>query len=145
MSKKLETNKPKNNWHINSIDYAFEKTVFRANFNRHKPSSNHWYNLNIGSSDAHISLLVNTQTNVIAVELYIPKNKELYDMLFENKDAVEAVIGTQLEWRRLDTKAASRILLSKKVNLKSLEEREEQFNWFMDHAVAYKKAFLPYF
>ncbi len=26
MSKKLETNKPKNNWHINSIDYAFEKT-----------------------------------------------------------------------------------------------------------------------
>ena len=26
MSKKLETNKPKNNWHNNSIDYAFEKT-----------------------------------------------------------------------------------------------------------------------
>lgn len=125
-------------------DYAFTNTTFSATFNRHKASSDHWYNLNIGSSEAHISLLVNTRTNVIAVELYISNNKSLYDLFYQNKSTIESEIGTELDWRRLDTKAASRIILENKVKLKDADQQPEQFEWFMKYAMAYKKAFSAY-
>lgn len=125
-------------------DYAFQNTTFASVFNRHKASSGHWYTLNIGSSEAHISLLVNTKANVIAVELSITNSKALYDSLAVHKDEIESAVGTKLDWRRLDKKKACRILLEKAADLKDSEEQKEQFEWFIENALAFKKAFSKY-
>lgn len=125
-------------------DYAFHNTAFASAFNRHKATSDHWYSLHIGFADAHISLLVNTKANVIAVELNISNNKDLFDSLAAHKDDIEAEIGSKLDWRRLDQKKSSRILLEKAVDLKDTEKQRVQFEWFMETALAFKSAFSKY-
>lgn len=78
-------------------------------FNLRKASTDHWYDVALGSSDAYIVInLVNKYGNVV-VELYITDNKSLYDKLYEKKAAIEDELGLQLEWSRLDNKKASRI------------------------------------
>ena len=125
-------------------DYAFCNQAFACMFNRHKASSNHWYTLNIGSSEAFINLLLNTRTNVISVEMLIPNNKPLYSTFYVHKAEIENVVGQQLDWRELEMKKASRILLEHKTNLKDAEKQKEQFEWFITKALAFKKAFSRY-
>ena len=125
-------------------DYAFKNADFAAAFKQHKASSDHWYTLNIGSSDAHICLLVNTRANVIAVELSIPNNKDLYKTFEANKEEIETIVGKSLDWRPLELKKASRILIELTTDLKDAEKRPEQFEWFMENALAFKKAFSKF-
>ncbi|MDY3731286.1 MAG: DUF4268 domain-containing protein [Candidatus Choladocola sp.] len=125
-------------------DYAFANVKFASMFKQRKASSDHWYSMSIGSSYAHISLLVNTKTDMIAVELSIPDNKALYDKLEQNKEDIEKAVGVSLDWRRLDDKKACRILLEKKVPLKETADWPSQFDWFMENAMAFKKAFSPF-
>ncbi|MDE6658521.1 MAG: DUF4268 domain-containing protein, partial [Eubacterium sp.] len=71
-------------------------------FNIRKATTNHWYDVAIGSSNAHIGInLVNTD-NMIVVELYINDNKELFDTLFQFKENIEKDFGKNLIWDRLD-------------------------------------------
>lgn len=125
-------------------DYAFRNQTFASTFNRHKASSDHWYTLNIGSSEAHINLLVNTKTNVITVEMSIPNSKSLYANFYAHKTEIESVVGEKLDWRELEQKKASRILLEYKTDLKDNEKQKQQFEWFIEKALAFKKAFAPY-
>lgn len=77
--------------------------------NLRKASTDHWYDIAIGSSDAYIVInLVNKDANVV-VELYIPNKKSLYDKLYEEKNEIENELGLTLDWNRLDNKKASRI------------------------------------
>lgn len=79
-------------------------------FNTRKATNNHWYDVAIGSSEAHISIDLVNKDNYITIELYINNNKELYDLLYKQKDEIEEKFGFELEWCRLETKKASRIL-----------------------------------
>ena len=117
---------------------------FLKSFSLRKPSSDHWYSLAIGSSKAHLEMLVNTRANVIAVELYINDSKETFDKCYDHKEEIETVIGTTLDWRRLDDKKASRILLERKADIQNTDAQPEQFDWLIDNLVKWKKAFAPY-
>ncbi len=89
----------------------FNKVVIQRGkpFNLRKATTDHWYDVAIGSSEAHIAInLVNKDRNIV-VELYINNNKELFDRLYENKDEIESQLGFPLEWDRLDTKKAARV------------------------------------
>ena len=79
-------------------------------FNLRKPTTDHWYDVAIGSSDAHISIdLINKQKKMI-VELYIHNNKQLFDHLFSQREEIERKLGMDLIWDRLgEHKKASRI------------------------------------
>lgn len=79
-------------------------------FNVRKATTDHWYDVAIGSSDAHISItLVNKSSNV-GVELNIHDDKELFDGLFEKKPIIEEALGFKLDWQRLDERRSSRII-----------------------------------
>lgn len=125
-------------------DYAFENPQYSTTFKRRKASSDHWYSMSIGSSFAYISLLVNTRTDVIAVELSIPDSKDLFDKLEQHKAKIEQAIGSPLDWRRLNEKKSSRILLEKVSPLKDEANWPAQFDWFMQTSAAFKKAFSPF-
>lgn len=78
-------------------------------FNLRKATKDHWYDISIGSSVAHIAITLVNKENRIGVELYIDNDKELFDYLFANKEAIESEFGAELDWQRLDDRKASRI------------------------------------
>ena len=117
---------------------------YLKSFRLHKPSSDHWYSVAIGSSKANLSMLVNTRTNVIAIELYISNSKEVFDNCFAHKEEIEAVVGAKLDWRRLDGKKSSRVLIERSATVADVEARPDQFDWFIDYLLRMKNAFVPY-
>lgn len=89
----------------------FNQTVVARGkpFNPQKPSKDHWRNIAVGTSLAHVAINLINKNNYIIVELYIDNNKDLFDKLFERKEEIESELGLKLEWDRLNTKKASRI------------------------------------
>ncbi len=117
---------------------------FLKKYNLHKPSSDHWYTFALGTSQAHMNMLINTKANKIAIEVLISDNKELFDHCFANKEAIETQVGFELDWRRLDGKKSSRILLERDADVSKEDARPEQFDWLIDKLVLMKRAFAPY-
>lgn len=78
-------------------------------FNVRKATVDHWYEVAIGTSKAHISLdLVNKDGNIV-VNVNIHDNKALYDGLFAKKEEIEKALGFEAVWNRLDGKKTSKI------------------------------------
>lgn len=78
-------------------------------FNKRKTTTDHWYNVAIGSSDASISIDLVNKEHKIRVSLWINDNKDIFDALFQRKDEIETALGFGLEWNRLNNKKASYI------------------------------------
>lgn len=114
-------------------------------FNVRKATTDHWYTVAIGTSDAHIDITLVNKDSVIGVELYIPDNKDLYDKLFENKDKIEEELGFKLEWRRLDNSKASRIIYHiKGLNFDNHSNYNELMNKTIDIVVLLRDTFKKY-
>lgn len=106
-----------------------------------KTRPQHWYDISVGSSNAHISLTVNTQEGEIGCELYIPDNKRLFEKLEEMKEHIEKELGTQLNWSELQGKKASRIKLTNKIDINSKETWEDCFTWLKNWAEKFYDVF----
>ncbi len=78
-------------------------------FNIRKATTDHWYDVAIGTSEAHVSINLVNQKKRIEIEVYIRDNKGLFDKLFENRNDIENELGFKLDWNRLDNKKACRI------------------------------------
>ena len=125
-------------------EYAFQNSQFSKNFRQRKPSTDHWMNFSIGSSDCHLAVSQIKQRNELNVEIYIRKNKELFHSLLEKKAQIEADSGLIFDWRELPEKKACRIVIEKPVKLSDKEKWSEQFDWIMDTMLKMKKAFKKY-
>ena len=84
-------------------------------FNRRKPSMDHWMNFSVGSSACHIAVSQIQKRNELDVELYISEDNDLFHSLFDNKDAIETDAALTLDWRELPERKASRIVIEKGV------------------------------
>lgn len=114
-------------------------------FNVRKATTDHWYNVAIGTSDAHIAITLINKDSVIGVELYITDNKELFDKLYQKKDAIEADLGFKLDWRRLNNSKASRIVtFIKGLNFDDHSNYNELMNKTIDLAVLMRDTFKRY-
>ncbi|MCI8273156.1 MAG: DUF4268 domain-containing protein [Clostridia bacterium] len=114
-------------------------------FNIRKATTDHWYNVAIGTSEAHIDITLVNKDSLIGVELYITDNKELFDKLFEKKDIIEKDLGFKLNWRRLDNSKASRIFYSiKGLNFDDHSNYNELMNNTIDFAVLMRDTFKKY-
>ena len=101
-------------------------------FNPRKATTDHWYDVAIGSSEAHIAInLVNKEGNIV-VELYISDNKALFDKLQEQQETIEEQLGFELVWDRLDNKKASRI----KYQIEGLDfEKQNNYGKLMNETI----------
>ena len=79
-------------------------------FNVRKATTDHWYDVALGTSEAHISITLVNKTNSIGIEVYINDNKKLFDKLFLESEEIENKLGFNMDWQRLDNKKASRII-----------------------------------
>ncbi len=125
----------------------FNKVVIERGkpFNIRKATTDHWYNVAIGTSEAHIDITLVNKDSLIGVELYITDNKELFDKLLEKKDDIERDLGFKLDWRRLDNSKASRIFYSiKGLNFDDHSNYNELMNKTIDLAVLMRDTFKKY-
>lgn len=72
-----------------------------------KPNYDHWYDFKLGSSKYHLTVNLLDGENKIRVALWISNDKEIFDRLYLNKEAIESVYGASLEWDRKDAQKAS--------------------------------------
>ena len=114
-------------------------------FNVRKATTDHWYNVAIGTSDAHIDITLVNKDSVIGVELYITDNKDLFDKLYQKKDEIESDLGFKLDWRRLNNSKASRIVtFIKSLNFDDHSNYNELINKTIDLAVLMRDTFKKY-
>lgn len=114
-------------------------------FNVRKATTDHWYNVAIGTSDAHIDITLVNKDSVIGVELYITDNKELFDKLYQRKDEIENDLGFKLDWRRLNNSKASRIVtFIKGLNFDNHSNYNELMNKTIDLAALMRDTFKKY-
>ena len=114
-------------------------------FNKRKATTDHWYNVAIGSSDANISIDLVNKEHKIRVSLWISDNKELYDALAMRKDEIEAALGFSLEWNRLDNKKASYIsAYIKGLDFKKQDNYPHLMEQIIDLVLKMRKVFPQY-
>ena len=97
--------------------------------------------LSVGGGGNCIGLSQLQRENKIVVEWYIGDDKELYKYFHSKRNEIESEIGASLEWNELPDKKASRILISKEVDLDNREMWSSQFDWMMEMALKFKKVF----
>lgn len=108
------------------------------------PRPQHWYDVSMGSSNGHVALTINTRENLIGCEVYISKNKDLFNFLKERKDKIEKEVGETIEW--VDAAVASRIMIKKAVSsIFDQAEVEIYFAWLYEKTVLFQKIFGKYF
>lgn len=78
-------------------------------FNVRKATTDHWYDVAIGISAAHVAITLVNKEGCVGIEIYINDDKDLFNLLYGCKSQIEAELGLQLDWQRLDEKKASRI------------------------------------
>lgn len=109
-----------------------------------KPRPQHWYNIRIGSSHAHISLSLNSFDDAIRTELYIPNSKEAFSFLKDNQKKIEQELGLDLVWQELLGKKASRIKAEREGNIDHTDDWEDYFAWLKDTSEKFMKVFSKY-
>ena len=114
-------------------------------FNKRKATTDHWYEVAVGSSQCHISIDLVNKEHKIRVGLWITDNKDMFDNMKAHQAEIEGAIGFPLEWYRLDNKKASVIC----ANIPGLDFRHQDnypdlMNKAIDMVLAEKKAFAPY-
>lgn len=107
------------------------------------PRPQHWYDVSMGSSDAHIALTVNTRENLLGCDIYISRNKDLFKYLKESAPLIEQELGQKLEW--VDASVASRIKTSTKVNqIFDDSLLTPNYNWLYMQLIIFQKVFQKY-
>lgn len=125
-------------------DYAFQNLEFAKNFNRRKPSRDHWLDFSIGSSACHISVSQIRKRNNLLAEIYINDDKDLFNYLLQQKDAIETESGLIFDWQELPERKASRIIISNPVDFNDKSQWQAQFDWLIDTMLKMKAAFKKF-
>ena len=116
-----------------------------APFRVRKPRAQHWYDLSIGSSQAHLSLIVSVRENFIRIDLYIDDNKSLFRKLHEHKQEIEDKLGFGLDWQELPNAKASRIAIRKDVkDIKKKDEIHGAYEWYLENCNMIARVFQDY-
>lgn len=108
------------------------------------PRPQHWYDVSMGSSEAHVALTINTRDNLIGCEVYISRNKDFFKYLQNLKETIEEDLGEETNW--VNAQVASRILIKKQVSdVFSESEQQLYFDWLYHKTVLFREVFGKHF
>jgi len=119
--------------------YAQEKKLpiqFRS------PRYQQYFDVSLGSADAHISLSINTKAGILSCVLYINDNKELFIYLESRKDVIEKELNiSPLEWRNTEGKSSMIIEKRGDFDIENKEKMSEYFDWLLMKTSAFRRVF----
>ena len=114
-------------------------------FNVRKATTDHWYDVALGTSEAHISITLVNKINSIGIEIHINDNKELFDRLYSASEEIQNELGFSMDWQRLDNKKASRIIYYiGGLDFDNHENYDELINETIDKVIIIKSIFKKY-
>ena len=114
-------------------------------FNIRNATTDHWYDVALGTSEAHISINLVNKSSYVVIDVYINDNKELFDKLMDKKDIIESELGFKLVWDRLDNGKASRIKYRiKGLNFDDHSNYEELMKEIIDKVIIMRAVFKKY-
>ena len=114
-------------------------------FNVRKATTDHWYDVAMGTSEAHIAINLINKDSTIVIELYINDNKALFDKLLEKKSVIEEELGLKLDWQRMENRNASRIKYRiKGLNFDDHSNYDELIEKSINTAVKMRDVFKKY-
>jgi hypothetical protein len=112
----------------------------KPNLKLQTPRPQHWYDVSIGSSEAHIALTVNTRENSIGCELYITDSKELFAFLATKRNVIHTEINEKVEF--IEASKAARIKLTQdSSDIQNTQDRELLFSWLLENTLTFKRVF----
>jgi hypothetical protein len=109
-----------------------------------KPLARNAYDISGGTSLYSIPLIMSTKENKLGVEVYIRKERELYNKFLENKESIEEKLGFKMEWQELPDRKASRVGIYKTFVLDEETLWAENFEWLLEKARKVKEVFGVY-
>jgi len=109
-----------------------------------KARPQHWYNISIGTSKAHLALTLNSVKNQIGLELHIPDNKDLFQKLFTKQEMIESQLGYKLDWQELPDKKASRVIITKVADFRDESQQDNIIKWAVEKADEFVRVFKKY-
>ena len=138
------------NTNLLQLDFWTEFNIYMnekyPGFKSRKPQPQHWYDIAVGSSQAHIALTVSFTKNFIRCELYIQDNKELFKKLEAQKDVIEQELNLELDWQELPKAKASTIIIAKDVaQLKNRGHWIDCYSWYGGIINKFSETFPKYF
>jgi hypothetical protein len=120
----------------------------RRHFTRaRKAQAQSWYTFSSENSSVYTYAVSFARHERVRAEVYINSddanmNKQLFDVLFAEKQALESSMGTALEWERLDERRASRIAVYRPGSIESpTEELQEIQAWAIANLERFKSVF----
>ena len=114
-------------------------------FNIRQATTNHYYDVSIGTSKAHVCIRLINKEEFVGVELYIREEKKLFDTLYSRKEEIEKELQLALDWKRLDNRKASRIIMKiKGLNFDDNSNYSTLMNEIIDKVIAMRTAFKKY-
>ncbi len=117
--------------------------------NARKALAESWFSFSAGHGGRVQYGAVFGHGNTARVEFYIRHtvqewNKELFDRLMDQKEAIEAELSESLEWQRLDDKTASRISVQRQGSIDDDQETLDEIrNWMIEKLLDFKRVFGP--
>ncbi len=135
-------------WWSVLLDNAKAKTKLHA-----KRSTTKYNYINASSGKRGLGYMYSVNQNNTTVELYVDRggdskeeNERIFDNLKQNKAEIESAFGEKLEWEKLETKRACRII--KRFSLGGYRSDEEQWpgihDKMIDAMIRLEKALGPY-
>jgi len=121
-------------------DFASEK---KSKLRFQAPRAQSWITLKLGISNTHLLASVNTQNSSIAVGFESDGNtgKAYFDRFEQAKIAIEKELGFAPEWRRLDEKAASKIIVTKEADIWDRDSWPEMHEWLIEKLESFDNVF----
>ncbi len=114
-------------------------------FNTRKPTIDHWRDIALGKTKAHLNITLVNKSGFIGVSLWISDNKELYDELYKHKEAIEHALPFDLQWERADDKKSSSIKSKiDGLDFDNQENYEILMNQVIERVIEMKKVFKKY-
>lgn len=105
------------------------------------PKPQHWFDVSIGTSQAHVSLTTNSLEKRVAVEVHIPNNKQLFASLLSQREAIEMQLGMTLDWRELPERKACRIVVEHPGDSADPDQQPELVKWIVATADGFSRVF----
>ena len=111
-------------------------------FNIRKATTDNWYDVALGTSEAHISITLVNKIRSIGIEVYIRDNKELFDKLYSESESIQNELGFNMDWQSLDDKKVSRIIYYMSgLDFDNHENYDELINEVIDKVIDIRNAF----
>ncbi len=109
-----------------------------------------WFTAGSGIAEVwrNMSFYVRNREAAVELSLQTPNkdwNKSFFDLLKESRGEIEAELGTDLMWERLDDNKTSRVGIRRRGSMDAPpQELDEIRSWMFDNVVRFKQIFPPY-